>query len=166
MIMSHNCLKPKRMTVPVFIFAVGSILAIDLLGCHGRSGGAANAVPVIGVVTLDGKPIEAALVVFCPETPTSPAASGKTDQEGRFTLTTNAATSGAAPGKYRITVTKEVVIGLTREQADAYVHRNHRPPPPPKITHLVPAQYAAVATSPLEVDVKPGMSDVSLALKK
>lgn len=65
-------------------------------------------VPVQGVVTLDGKPLEGATVIFTsPDGKTN--GSGMTDATGAFSITT-ADKLGAAPGTYKVCVTKSPII--------------------------------------------------------
>jgi hypothetical protein len=65
--------------------------------------------PVSGTVTLDGKPLAHATVVFEPDTDAKnpgPGSSGVTDANGRYTLqvmTTNA--PGALVGKHKVSIT-------------------------------------------------------------
>src|SRR5262245_12374499 len=82
------------------------------LGC-----GQGKTVKVEGVVTLDGKPLPAATVTFVPDG-NGRAASGRTDQDGIFRLTTFRTDDGAVPGEYKVTV---VVDKPTEER---FVGRN------------------------------------------
>lgn len=61
--------------------------------------------PVDGIVTLDGKPVADAAVLFLPILSDGPPAHATTDSEGRFRLTTSNR-SGASAGKYRVAVSK------------------------------------------------------------
>jgi hypothetical protein len=72
-------------------------------GCGGY-----GTVRVEGIVTLDGAPVGAATVTFIPvdEKGGHHAASGVTNQDGRFRLTTFNTNDGALPGHYRVTVTQ------------------------------------------------------------
>ncbi|GAB5404392.1 MAG: hypothetical protein Aurels2KO_26230 [Aureliella sp.] len=66
-----------------------------------------GAIPVTGTITVDGTPMEGVMVVFNPEDGTR-AASGRTDAEGKYSLTTEINGDGALPGKYKISVTKHL----------------------------------------------------------
>ena len=82
-------------------------IAVSLLaGC----GGGPNNPPtqaVTGTVTLDGNPIEGAIITFVPDSGgTGQPAAGKTDAEGKYTLTTFVADDGAVAGSYKIKVSK------------------------------------------------------------
>src|SRR5207245_8454223 len=65
-------------------------------------GGQAEPVKGEGVVTLDGKPLEGARVTFLPESAGAFVASGKTDYEGNFLLSTPGLGLGALPGEYKV----------------------------------------------------------------
>ena len=72
-----------------------------LLGGCGKS-----TVTVEGVVTLDGKPVPGATVLFTPEEGNDRAASALTDEDGNFRLSTYSEGDGALPGQYRVVVTR------------------------------------------------------------
>lgn len=90
---------------------IGAFLAatfVVLTGCSSEPAPDRLAVfPVSGQVRLNGNPLANAFVVLHPRQPadarTLPAR-GKTDQEGRFQLTSYEANDGAAIGEYAVTV--------------------------------------------------------------
>ena len=86
---------------------IGVFLLFAVAGC---GDGGLTLVPVAGVVTLDGKPVADAGVIFTPADG-GPAASGSTDGEGRFQLHT-VNRPGAVSGKHVVTVTKQETTGL------------------------------------------------------
>jgi hypothetical protein len=77
-------------------------------GCGGRL------VKVTGEVTLDGRPLGGAMVLFIPEIEGegTRSASGQTDAKGRFQLTTRAPDDGALPGNYKVVVQYNEPIAL------------------------------------------------------
>lgn len=78
-----------------------------LAGCGGES---LSLAPVSGVITLNGEPLEGALVTFIPIGITeenAPTSLGKTDAEGRYTLETITEDKGAYIGTHRVTIVKE-----------------------------------------------------------
>jgi hypothetical protein len=77
-------------------------LSVVAVGC-GPSG--AKPVKVTGKVNLNGKPVEGAEVTFL-STTGGRSASGKTESDGSFKLTTLKTGDGAVPGDYKVTVTK------------------------------------------------------------
>jgi hypothetical protein len=74
------------------------LITLVLVGC------AAKPVPVSGMVTLGGTPVEGATVVFVTADGTN-AANGYTDSAGMFSLSTGALV-GAYPGDYKVIVIK------------------------------------------------------------
>jgi hypothetical protein len=78
------------------------ILALPLPGCSSEN----RPVSVEGMVTLDDRPVEGAMVVFVPEGSVGRPASAITDSEGHFALTTFKEGDGAMPGDYRVVVKK------------------------------------------------------------
>jgi hypothetical protein len=87
---------------------LGMLLVIPLTfsaGC-GNSG-VPNPVPVTGKILYKGQPVEDARVTFhWTGGPGGRSATGKTDAQGNFQLTTAATNDGAVPGDYIITVKK------------------------------------------------------------
>ncbi len=81
------------------------LLTLPLLTGCGDPG--IGAIPVSGTVTVDGTPMEGVMVVFNPVEGTR-AASGRTDAEGKFSLTTEINGDGALPGEYKISITKHL----------------------------------------------------------
>jgi hypothetical protein len=85
-----------------------ALAALALSGCAGGGVPMQKTYPVSGAVLLDGKPVPNATVVFHPvdagpfkwnERP-----QGKTDAQGRFTLTTYATGDGAPAAAYKVAV--------------------------------------------------------------
>jgi hypothetical protein len=102
-----------------------------------------------GTVEYQGKPVPGANVVFVPDAEGQPA-TGTTDDQGRFTLTTSGS-PGARLGSYKVTVravkairkiSDEEFLHMTPEQANA-LHES-----------LTPQKYANVITSGLTATVK------------
>jgi hypothetical protein len=75
------------------------VLAVALAGC---SGGAATS-SVAGVVTLDGKPLVGASVQFVPQG-TGRDATGETDKNGEFAMSTFKPRDGVVPGTYKVII--------------------------------------------------------------
>ena len=130
---------------------IGRIVALVLMGLVAAGcGGGAKAVPVSGVVTLDGKPLANAHVAFQPEATKgnqNPGVGsyGTTDASGKYTLqTADNDKPGAMVGTHR------VEINLKGESDD----RDPKTRPPPKV---LPAKYNR--NSELTFDVQPGGTD-------
>ena len=82
------------------------LLAAILAGC----GGGSQVAPVTGRVTLDGRPLEHADVMFQPDGSQRPSI-GRTDADGRYTLAYKRGQPGAIVGEHsvRIYVSPELV---------------------------------------------------------
>lgn len=82
-----------------------------MAGCGGSEVGIdvpENLVPVTGVVTLDGQPLEGATVIYHPPDGTDPprTARGVTDADGRYELLYAPEVKGAVPGTHRVQISK------------------------------------------------------------
>lgn len=124
-----------------------------------------DTVPVTGKVTLDGEPVEGAVVTFVPDIPKGRTAAGRTDRRGVYTLMTIEPGDGALPGGYRIMVHKtsdstapttyanqeEAMAAQTeRMEASSGVSNMSRRS---ETTHELPAKYANVDESGLKAKV-------------
>ncbi len=114
---------------------------VTAIGCGG-AGDAPKTVAVTGVVTYQGKPMPNLSVGFIPET--GMLASGITDAEGRFDMTTSAPGDGAIPGLHK------VAINFVPEQVPempGFPGTENAPESP------IPTKYADVSTSGLTATV-------------
>jgi hypothetical protein len=111
---------------------------------------------VSGVVTLDGKPVEGAAIVFTPTGEGLPA-SGTTDAQGRYELM-SLDKKGATEGTHQVTVTKVQTVGTNRapEGSDFSVGV--------KTEFLVPQKYANAGSSGLTAEVKRGQKEYNFDL--
>ena len=149
-----------------------------LLGCD------SGFTKVTGIVTLDGKPIEGADLYFAMETNPSIYAIGKTDQNGKYSVSTfrggDRAITGAIPGEYLVTIVKKEEDGppekdvseMTIEEQTNYrmsrAASNGKMRDKKFIYHL-PKKYELASTSELKADVPPSGSvvcDFPLTSKK
>ncbi|NLF70533.1 MAG: carboxypeptidase regulatory-like domain-containing protein [Candidatus Anammoximicrobium sp.] len=134
-----------------------------LVGCGTRSG-IEGTIGASGTVTYQGQPVEGATVVFSPEGP-GRAASGLTDANGRFELTTLMASDGVLAGKYQVAVSKTETVGaMSEEESLAYAEKHGKPP---KVTtrELLPEKYKNLATSNLTAEVTAdGENDFTFSL--
>jgi hypothetical protein len=143
--LSETCLRT------LCLFAV-----LLLSACSGGRGTAS----VSGVVLYKDQPVDGATVIFHPQGdgPNLKPAQGKSDDGGRFSVTTylgpGEQPAGAMPGEYKVTVTKiDEPVGAFDPHKD----------PPPK-NHL-PAKYMTPQKSPLSVSIKPGANRPELKLE-
>jgi hypothetical protein len=135
--------------------AILLLVAVAAVGCsgHQQEHRPPKLVPVHGVVRLSGKPVDGARVDFFNTASDQPSASGMTDAEGKFRLTTYADGDGAVPGKYRVAVTKAQDAGRHEEKTAPPSFRLGGAPRP---RWLIPQHYSNPATSDLQADVTDG----------
>ena len=79
------------------------LLTVFCFGCSG-SGTEVQLENVSGVVTMDGKPLADAVVVFVPEKGNPSTA--QTDAEGKYQLAHRGNAMGAIPGKHKVLITQ------------------------------------------------------------
>jgi hypothetical protein len=136
-------------------------------------------VKVEGVVTLDGKALPGATVTFTP-LGEGRSASGRTDRDGGFRLTTFRTDDGALPGEYKVIVVmdkepEERFVGRDLEsftdQEKYEMFMNHSPKgkraalaAKKKRVSPVPAVYRDAKSTPLK-EVVPPAGKVAIALE-
>ena len=126
--------------------AVWLFVALLLSGCSPEG---YRIAPVSGRVTLDGKPLANAAIVFSPVASADnmepgPGSGGKTDADGRYILTiVGKGTRGAVIGKHKVRITMIPDV-------DPSDDRPQRPKP-------LPPRYSGKNTT-LEYDVTPSGS--------
>jgi hypothetical protein len=108
---------------------------------------------VSGTVTMDGKPLDGASVVFNPVTEDGLLAAGKTNADGMYELRTQEQ-AGAVAGSYKVTVLLTKVTG-TRKNPDSDDDL--------KMTYIVPSTFSDPETSGLEAKV-PGPESYDFSL--
>jgi len=108
--------------------------------------------PAEGVVTLDGKPLANAALVFQPKAGGRPA-SGRTDENGRFRMGTFAAKDGVLPGEHTVTITAVEEVGPPPEKGSQ-----------PKTRWVTPKRYSRADASGLSATVAAGSKTFSFDL--
>jgi hypothetical protein len=114
-------------------YGILSLMTIIVLGLSGCEKGP-KLVPVTGTVTLDGKPVETAGLLFLPVDSSGTPGNGETDAQGRFQLKTRSQV-GAQVGKYYVGIVKSVYSNS------------------PKPKWLTPQKYSDAKTSGLTAEV-------------
>ena len=110
-----------------FLFVVGCVMILGtwLVGCKGSKSGPSTE-PVSGMVTLDGKPVAKANVVFVPDAQVSRPSASLTKQENTCSRRPIRKTARSI-GSYKVTIAKVIVdrpmadldlSGLSPEEAD------------------------------------------------
>jgi hypothetical protein len=97
---------------------------------------------VEGTVRMDGKPLAEATMVFVPVKKEGQRATGTTNEDGGYELTTGGNKKGARAGEYVVVITKKVA-GKS----------------------VLPAVYGSEKTTPLKCTVKEGRNQFDIQLK-
>lgn len=95
-------------------------------GCGGGPGDAPETVAAKGTVTVDGAPIAGLSVAFIPAS--GKLATGLTDEQGNFTLSTNEPGDGAVVGSYSVSITR-VPDEVTEAMPGMDGYKEPEPPP-------------------------------------
>lgn len=177
-------MQPGRLTR---FMALMGLLALVGCGSDPHVANRPDVVPVTGVVTLDGAPVEGATVTFVNtagmapgEQVTGRSSVGRTDESGRFELTTFESGDGAVPGGYTVTVTKYEVQatgggGTTTDvseeggslEGESYTAPDEESADADTATNLLPEKYDSAKSSNLSVTVKAdGENDIPISLEK
>lgn len=109
------------------------LMTAGLLGCDTLRS-PSGIVPVSGVVIYKDVPVADAIVTFIPEK--GPKATGTTDTDGQFKLTTTLPNDGAVKGTHQITI--ELIEAM--DPANPYAERKS----------LLPKKYASLKDSGLK----------------
>jgi hypothetical protein len=122
-----------------------------VLGC-----GSQKVASVSGRVTLNNQPLADATVSFQPIAPAGkmiagPGSTGKTDADGRYTLTLMSGQSGAVVGQHQVTIT-----ALNPKIGDADERETGPRRGGPELADKVPARYGPGEKNELKFDVPPG----------
>jgi hypothetical protein len=142
----------------VYYIGLSTLLVVFLLagsGCGNRL------VPVEGVVTLDGKPVEGATVMFVPTEGSGRPATGATESDGSFRLKSFDSGDGILPGNYKVTVSKieggpiPKAPEVHEEDADRMTQRMEEFFKTRRLSKrtLLPGIYSNAATTPLSCKV-------------
>jgi len=125
---------------------------IFLAGCKKSDGN----IFVTGTITQSGQPIEGASVTFVPEGEGGEGASGRTDVNGKYVLTTSTGKdgSGTKPGEYKVTLSKIVLEwdgkSYRTEMGDDMTPRQVEDK---KTVRILPDEYGSSARTPLKATV-------------
>lgn len=149
-----------------------AMLGLAVGGCTSRGGGdIPPTAPVSGVVLLDGRPVDGAMVVFVPLDHRY-GAYAVTDSSGRFTLQSSPDVSGAVPGRFQVQVTKVVAERgaaqfLVQEDVEHALKAGGSvgPAQQGETKNVLPEKYANPKTSGIEVTVpREGISNLEIKL--
>ncbi|HBE68517.1 MAG TPA: hypothetical protein DDW52_10255, partial [Planctomycetaceae bacterium] len=83
-----------------------TLAALTMLVCGAFVGCGSNVAPVTGKVTLDGEPVEGAIVAFSPDGGTGTSGAAISGADGTYELVSSLG-GGVPPGKYKIAITTQ-----------------------------------------------------------
>lgn len=145
----------------------GLVLFISLLCLQSGCGGGPSDMPelgsVSGTITLDGAPLEGAMVTFEPTSGRSSNAT--TDDQGQYTLQYTTASAGAKVGQHTVRIMRggmmDELLDLEGEAELPGMPADSQPAAPKE--PQLPARYHAEST--LTADVKAGSNTFDFELK-
>lgn len=130
------------------------LLLVFLAGCGGR-----GLVEVSGTVTVDGKPAAGVMLMFFSTEPNGVTASGVSDEQGKFSLSSGL-DKGLAAGNYVVTATYP--DPSVKPTAAQMMQGTYEPGP-----DLLKGKYVNKANSSIKVEIKSGMTELApIDLKK
>ncbi len=134
------------------ILSVGILcLTVLVTGCGGGAGDPTLGL-VTGIITLDGEPVESAVIEFTPVGEGRPSA-GESDTTGTYTLYFKGSTAGALVGEHEVSMT-------TFQEAMDYGGAEGFTDIPGR-AEKIPKKYA---TEKVRVTVEPGSNTINLEL--
>jgi hypothetical protein len=144
----------------LFVF-IGTLLI--LCGCSPKTK-LSGLAPVQGIVTLDNVPVAGASVSFSPVSGggTMRAASGQTDDQGRFVMTTLSPHDGVTPGEFIVTVIKYEKYGSPPAKTISESGEEITPPHPEK--NVLPPKYESRESSDIKVTI-PDVGDKNIKIE-
>ena len=113
------------------------------------TGCARSPLPVQGTLTVDGRPLANANVIFVPDDPDGKSATGTTDASGAFRLTTFKLHDGAMRGSYKVTVTHSERIEIPADIKDPDEQKAFLASQPVKPS-VIPQAYTQSDQTPLK----------------
>lgn len=135
-------------------------LALVLAGCGG--GDTPTTYPVSGVVKYDGKPLANVAITFYPAE--GRPASGRTNEQGKFILTTFSPDDGAVAGEHRVTITPAAADAPVEPGADIITDASSYAMPDPRKAGI-PQEYMDQTETPLQVKIPDDVKDGEITLE-
>ena len=147
--MSHKC----------FCLAIFCTLVVVGLGC-GKDQNLLPLVPVTGTITLDGKPLDSASVMFIPVgTTKGNGATGYTNEQGKYELSTPKGDRGAPVGEYRVVISKMLMPDGT-----PYSGQSGLAPMDSPAREVLPPRFSDDTQTKVKATVPEGGGEVNLSL--
>ena len=141
--------------------SLNALIVLLAIGCGSDSGPPPVPLyPVSGVVTFNGRPVAEADVTFF-NAEQNRSAFGRTDDEGKYSLTTFTVKDGAVAGNHAVTIAKYVSTTPPPPEPDVESEAYEPPkegydPPEAKADSGLPEKYADPGSSGLTATVDAG----------
>ncbi len=139
------------------------VIGLASLFICGCGSDALELAPVKGVVLLDEKPVEGASVMFKPIAG-GRLASGLTNKNGEFTLTTTTPGDGAIVGDHQVTITLSKTLGKAPTVGEDGLEAGNSDLAPQKVIWIVPERYSKLEESGLQETVPPKTDVLTIKL--
>jgi hypothetical protein len=126
-------------------------IALLLAGC-----GSSGTTPVEGTVLLDGQPLAGASIHFVAQEGPGRDATGHTDSNGQFAMSTFQPRDGMVPGNYKVVISPPTGTADTAAYAsadEAMVAAGKREATQPSAASAFPQKYARPDQTPLTQEV-------------
>lgn len=138
-----------------FAFSLSLCAAITVvsLGCGRRPDGRPARVAFQARISIDGSPVDGAVVVLSPHGDGGAAASGVTDPRGVVIFSTFESNDGVIPGDYAVSIMKTLVPDAPAISPDDPAYDPAKAGRAPKPKDLLPARYKDTTTSGLTLSV-------------
>ncbi|MDR1964623.1 MAG: carboxypeptidase-like regulatory domain-containing protein [Planctomycetaceae bacterium] len=137
------------------------LVFVIFTGCS-HKGKLRGLVPCCGTVTLDGTVVADAQVLFLPVQESLRVASGKTNAQGQFVLSSLTTNDGIMPGEYCVTIIRIEKTGTVRKPVINEFGESVMPPP--ETRNVLPERYADKTTSDIKVTV-PASGDKNIKIE-
>ncbi|MGL4943067.1 MAG: carboxypeptidase regulatory-like domain-containing protein [Thermoguttaceae bacterium] len=157
----------------VFASVLFCVVSLSIVGCAEKvPSDVPQLYPTSLTITLDGSPIEGAVVSFTGENPGTLPVGGSTNASGVVEMFTNGRYKGAPVGKYKVTISKrQAVEGPTSKtpaptdpaELDKYKRAvsNER-----KYVELVAPEFLDPGKTPLAIEVTNGKNQQTFDVKR
>ena len=128
------------------------------VGCNGqkRPAGMPKLYPVTLTITQANAPLVDAVVSVIPEEACQWSGGGTTDANGKLELYTQGQYKGIPLGKYKVTVSKEIIENPQMKESD----------PPGKRFSVIDSVCGTRETTPLQIDVNESTKEFTLDVGK
>ena len=123
------------------------LLVLLLAGC-----GKSSTSPVEGVVSLDGKPLAGASIQFVPQG-TGRDATGETDQNGQFVMSTFSPRDGVMAGEYKVVISPPIGTADTAQYGSSDDAMAAASKSKPAAKPAFPEKYTRADQTPLKQTV-------------